>query len=287
MTRNIRELNSLIDSLFRVEVAVDSAEYDADVVTAADGKSVLSEFPVDLEEHIEPLAVINHVVDPNSLVPTAVSNITETLYASGTPGTTAELFAYRVPNTGGHYHGGSTRDSAAIGLFSPRNFSFGDNYPQNIPVTHTLPDVSGEIRVALQGSDGDFYAGIISIAFADGFVQVSQTKNLRLKAPTRTHRKPYWVTPAMRAALNKLADGYARRTKKKYITITDASLEHGGLFDHCATWHPPHKRHRDGRTVDIRNRDQNDQQRKVFVSEAKKAGIGASDHGNHWHVRLL
>lgn len=286
MTEKLKTLNSLVDSLFRINVEKDSDKYDADVVTADDDRCVWSEFPVNLGERVEPLAVINHIVDLNGLGPKAVSNITRTIIASGTRGATATIFAYREANTGGHHHGSGTRSADAVGRFSPSEFVFRDNYPQNVKITHTLPDVAGSIYSGFTTSDNNGAAGIITIGFAEGFVTLSATKNLHLKAPTKTHRSPYWVTPAMRMALNKLADGYSKRTKR-YITITDASLQYGGLFDHKATWHPPHDGHKDGQTVDIRNRDQNDSQRKIFVAESKKAGLSPKDHGNHWHVRLL
>ena len=285
MATQLKELTSLVDSLFRDPDLQDDNDYDAHVISTDDNRAVLSEFPIELGETIESLSVINHVVDLQQQTPTALSGKTRTFFASGTPGARATMFAYRAPNTGGHHHGGRTRNTNAVGVFSPTEITFGDNYPQDIPITYTLPDVSGSVYAGFISSDRNDAAGIITITFSEGFVLLSASNNLRLKAPTKTHPSPYWVTPAMRSALNKLANGYAARTKK-YITITDASLEHGGLFDYKATWLPPHQLHRDGQTVDIRNRDQNRQQREIFVEEARKSGITPSDHGNHWHVRL-
>jgi hypothetical protein len=242
---------------------------------------------VELQEgdEITPFSAIN-IIEYNGIFrPDNLTNRRKVFYASGEPGTRAFLISERLPNTGGHHHGGASRDPNGAGQFDRRVILLGPNYPQNHPVFWTLPDVHGSIKIgAYFEQDGSFRGYIADLSMVDPLVAIPATSKLHLKAPTSTHPSPYWVTSAMAQRLTALANGYHARTGK-HITCTDASLRDGGRFDYKATWRHPHAEHMWGEQADIRNFDQDAAERAIFVEECKKAGLAPADHGNHWHVR--
>lgn len=66
-----------------------------------------------------------------------------------------------------------------------------------------------------------------------------------------THPSAFFGDPKLVANLQTLAQRFQALYPDLELQLTDMSLPMGGLFDIDASWEPPHKRHRNGRSVDI------------------------------------
>ena len=94
----------------------------------------------------------------------------------------------RVPNSGGHYHGGAATDALAVGRLSTTKFQLGPNYPQNYKVVYSAPDVCGEVRLIARyslGSPSTFEHRLQVLL--PGLVPIPASASLKLKAPTAAH----------------------------------------------------------------------------------------------------
>lgn len=78
-----------------------------------------------------------------------------------------------------------------------------------------------------------------------------------VRGGTATHPQGTSGTPETVETLNIIAEKYFILTDGRKLSVNDISLPMGGLFDHKATWVPPHKTHRTGTDADI-NRAQID-----------------------------
>lgn len=66
-----------------------------------------------------------------------------------------------------------------------------------------------------------------------------------------SHPMVFFGEAELLAKVQTLAQRFQALYPDLELHITDMSLPMGGLFDYQATWEPPHKRHRNGRSVDI------------------------------------
>lgn len=261
---------------------------DTETLRIARGdRAVLSNQPITLNEEVSEIAIIDGDATEKASGRLIVPMVTRTLYVSGLPGANVEMILFRQPDTGGHHHGGQTTNPGAVGTLSSSRFTLGGGYPQNHPVQWTFPEVSGSVGVLVRFSNGDLAGGIADIYYVQGLVSLSENQTLRLKAPTRDHLSPYWVTPQMRVALQGVADQFFIDTGM-VTTITDGSLQYGGLFDWKGTWAPPHREHRDGKVVDARIWPHTDAQKLLFERLCDQRGLHAERHVDppHWHIRF-
>ena len=205
-------------------------------------------------------------------------------YANAPTGTSLSLALERVPNSGGHHHGGATREPLAVGAINPSSIVLNGPYPQNVPVTYTAPEVSGSVRLLFSFSNGVSGENLAEIMY-DSFLPIPQSTGITLKAPETMHPSPYWGEPAFITKLRSLGEKYFAATNKDII-ITDGSCLWGGRFDLNGDWRPPHAEHRNGRQADVRLRDMTNSDRDAFRRACTEVGITAEIHsGNHWHIR--
>lgn len=197
-----------------------------------------------------------------------------------------------MPNTGGHYHGGETRDPLAVGTWNPSHVTLAGPYPQNVQVVFSAPGACGSIKYIINASNGQIFVGMFEVMF-DSLLPIPQTTGITLKPPETIHPSPYWADPPFITKLRELGEKYFAKTHKD-IVITDASLPWGGRFDieaehpqHPTPWQPPHAEHRNGRQADVRLRDMNDSDRQAFEAICTGIGLQVAIHsGNHWHIKL-
>lgn len=211
-------------------------------------------------------------------------NSSVSIKTSGTPGATVTLRLERVPNTGGHFHGGATNLQDAVGIVTPSSFTLPGTYPQNVRSVYKAPQVSGVVKFIASFSAGPPVEHRLEVMLP-GLHAIVETQNLRLKSPTSIHPSPYWALPEFILKLNQLADGYAARTGK-YLTLTDASLEWGGRFDLGSDWTAPHSEHFRGREADLRSSDMSEDEKNIFEETVKSLGLTVLEEANHWHVRF-
>jgi len=218
----------------------------------------------------------------------------QVFYFNGNPGTVVTFQLIRIPNTGGHYHGGETTEPLAVGTCVPGSVTLNGPWPQNAQALVTAPDACGSIRFINNFSMGQppTIENQIDVMY-DSLLPIPQSAGIELKPPEPIHPSPYWADPPFIEKLRTLGEKYSAQ-RKKNIVITDASLLWGGRFDinavdsqHPAPWQPPHAEHRNGRQADVRLRGMNDADRKAFLSICAEIGLTAEIHsGNHWHIRL-
>jgi hypothetical protein len=213
-----------------------------------------------------------------------------TFHSNAAPGTTVSYELIRIPNSGGHYHGGETSNPLAAGRCSPPSQTLNGPWPQNAPAVVTAPDVCGSVKYLSRFSAGTpaVIENLIEIMF-ESLLPIPQTTGIELKPPTSSHPSPYWADPPFITKLRELGEKYFAQ-RGKNIVITDASLPWGGRFDiepEKTEWLPPHEEHRNGRQADIRLRGMTDADRKAFQEICLALGITTEIHsGNHWHIRL-
>ena len=205
----------------------------------------------------------------------------KTWYANAPSGSVLLVDQTRVPNTGGHHHGGATKDTLAVGTMSASRIVLSGRWPQNFPITHVTPMVSGQVHQTFEFV-GHPYINVFQDTRIKGLVQIVSSASLKLKAPTSEHPSSYWATPTFRTKLQKLADQYHAKTGDG-ITVTEGCLEWGGRFDLKLDWRPPHREHFYGNTADIRSWDIKDQSQ--FKAAAAAAGIQVLVEPDHFHVR--
>ena len=208
-----------------------------------------------------------------------------TLYASGKPGSHVSTRLVRVPNTGGHNHGGATTNSLAVGTNHPTSFVLTGRWPQNIRLIYRAPEVCGMNRIiATFHATGNVIEKRAEVLHA-GFFPISIIPGvLHLKAPTPDHPSPYWATKEFAEKLHNMAVEYSRQTGKP-ITVTDGTLQWGGTFDLRGNWRGPHHEHRNGGQADLRSRDMTESDKKIFRSACANAGITVLEESDHWHVK--
>src|SRR5262245_1016643 len=76
-------------------------------------------------------------------------------YSNGQPGTTITYQLIRVPNTGGHYHGGETSDALAAGTCVPPVVTLVGPWPQNAELIVSAPECCGSIRYRANFNAGE------------------------------------------------------------------------------------------------------------------------------------
>lgn len=252
-----------------------------------EGDPIVSSVPVELGDPYPHISVLDGNLVEEAKGLTEWPKVTRYLEVSGPPGASVEMFALRYENTGGHIHGGRTQDPRAVGVLTPRTFVLGGGYPQRTPVAWSLPQVSGSIIIFTRFSIGQNHVGIADLLYTAGLVTLIETQTLKLKSPDPAHPSPYWVTPQMKVALEDVAQEFYLATNIK-TTITDGSLQFGGVFDINKNWQPPHIEHRDGQTVDARIWPHTEEQKKIFERLCSQRGLRADRHSNpaHWHIRF-
>lgn len=261
---------------------VDTPSDDSRIL-AGPGTHSLTNFPVTDGSRISPFETVR--LKPGD---------SETFYFNGATGATVQMTLERVPNSGGHHHGGATTDPLAVGTVTPASLTLTGAYPQNARCVFTAPDVCGQVTFLGKHSDGSVDEYLLEIMF-DSFLPIPQSTGIALKAPDRIHPSPYWADPAFISKLRQLGERYYGKTTKN-ITITDASLPWGGRFDIEAEpkppkpskrWKAPHAEHRNGRQADVRLFDMSEDDKEAFKTICADLGITAEIHNdNHWHIRL-
>lgn len=94
-----------------------------------------------------------------------------------------------------------------------------------------------------------------------------------LKRATATHPSSYWATPGTYLLMDVIARDYQGTfPNNPILTVTEGSLQAGGLFDYQNTWTPPHKAHREGRNVDVRSHGIPEDNRDEFEKIASENG---------------
>lgn len=225
---------------------------------------------------------------------------TTTLYSNGPVGTSVDFELERVPNSGGHNHGGATREPLAVGTVSPASLTLTGRYPQNAPCVFTAPQCSGQVYFTFRFSEGTVIRHMFEVMY-DSFLPVPQSTGIELKKPTESHPSGYWADPPFIVKLRQLGEQYYSKSKKN-IVVTDASLPWGGRYDINAVppppaagqppivpkpWDAPHAEHWNGRQADIRLSNMTKDDQKVFEAICTQLGIIAAIHSNnHYHIRL-
>lgn len=205
-----------------------------------------------------------------------------TWYVSGPQGATVTCSLARLNASGGHSHSGGP-----VGSVSPQSFTLG-KYPQNIPVVFRAPDASGRVDLTARFSSGSpSEITVYNNVLVSGLLALGQSTRLSLVGTTTTHPSNHWGTGAMCGGLAELGRHFHEKFKKP-IFVNDMSLEIGGLFDHKATFAPPHQLHRDGRHVDLNYSSMNKKERDFFKATAESLGFRVEIHPDpeHWHLIL-
>jgi len=210
-----------------------------------------------------------------------------TWYYRGPPGATVTISLTRVANTGGHSH--SNSGTGPAGSVTPSSFVLGPNYPQNQQVVVRAAAASGTLLLTSR-----FSAGSPSVLTSNIYVRVPGLagfgggKGITLTGATQTHPTNHFGLPALNNMVAQLGAKFYDKFNKN-IFVNDMSLAEGGLFDHKATWAPPHQTHRDGRRVDINSTSMDDEQRLFFETTAKSIGFRAvvlETNPPHWHLEI-
>lgn len=223
------------------------------------------------------------ITDRNNLVvPFETANVgpngTVTWYTNGPPGLQVTISLYREANSGGHSHGGGP-----IGTIQPASFTLGPNYPQNVASIFRAPDACGLIRHVVAGG-GQQITNYNNVLLS-GLITLGASTGVTLTGSTATHPSNHWATPQVVAGVQELGRKFYEKFQKN-IFVNDSSLPTGGLFDHQATWSPPHQTHRDGRAVDINWSSMTAVERDFFKLTAEALGFTVELHPNpnHWHL---
>ena len=184
-------------------------------------------------------------------------------------------------NSGGHFHAGGP-----VGEVEPNEFTLGSNYPQNVPTVFTAPEFSGLIEERFTFTLGKTpvitnYTGV-EIA---GFIALDATTGIVLTGTTGTHPLNHYGTNNLVSSIQVLALAFHKKFNKN-LFVNDMSVQWGGLFDHRATWRPPHQTHREGRTVDINSTSMNPAEKNYFRQTAASLGFSVTLENNppHWHL---
>jgi hypothetical protein len=269
-----------------------------DVPVAAENVSSLSGDPIEKGSSLRIFETLR--LKPSTPPGVPPGPQTSTMYANSAQGASVTFELERVPNTGGHYHGGATREPLAVGTIAPASVAFTGPYPQNVPIVFTAPQVCGQVYVTARFSTGTVIKNMFEIMY-DSLLPVPQSTGIELKPPEAIHPSGYWADPPFITKLRELGEKYFAK-RKKNIVITDASLPWGGRFDIQAEpkqepgkppvvpkpWDAPHAEHWNGRQADVRLSNMTADDKKAFEEICVQIGIKAEIHNkNHWHIRLL
>lgn len=245
------------DSLFEVTAATESV-------------LGVSSYPIDKNNNLRASSE-TQVTGPEGAI---------TWYVNGPPGLAVTVRVSREPNSGGHSHSGGPTGTA-----SPSSFTLG-SFPQNVRVTFRAPQACGLIRHVTSG--GGQSVTDYNRVLVNGLVPMTATTGISLVGQTGTHPSNHWGTQAMVSGLQNLGRQFYQKFNRN-IFVNDISLQTGGLFDHRATWSPPHKTHRFGRDVDINWSSMSEEQRAFFEATAESLGFRVEIHPNptHYHLHKL
>jgi hypothetical protein len=207
-----------------------------------------------------------------------------TFHATGKEGDHVTIALERVPDSGGHFHGGATRNSLAVGAISPNDFTLGPD-PQE--VVYKAPEVCGVIRVIVTASESSDLQ-LVEVMY-DSFLPIPQSTGIALKTPEAIHPSPYWADVTFITKLKALGERFYAKFHKD-ILITDASLAWGGRFDikagEGAEWQPPHVEHRNGHQADVRLWSMSEIEKTAFQQMCTELQIQTEVHAPpHWHLR--
>lgn len=205
-------------------------------------------------------------------------NGTATFYTNGPPGLQVTISLYREANWYGHSH-----DGGPTGTIEPASFTLGPNYPQNATSIFRAPDACGLIRHVAAGG-GQQVTAYKSVVLS-GLVALGTATGLTLVGSSATHPDNHSGTPQLVSGMYQLGRKFYEKFQKN-LFVNDMSLSMGGLFDHRATWSPPHQTHRDGRNVDINWSSMTNVERDFFKLTAEALGFTVELHENpkHWHL---
>jgi hypothetical protein len=214
---------------------------------------------------------------------TAPPETTTNWYVSGSEGLVI-VHLERIPNSGGHNHGGGP-----VGVASPSRFTLSGPYPQNRRVTVRTPTAAGTIRMRTTFSNGSIDEDYIEVVVPD-LVSLNSSRKIVLVGSTSAHPANHYGTQTMVKGLEQLADKFFEKFRLP-LYINDMSLASGGLFDISGAWKSPHKTHRRGREADIRSVTMSADQKTFFGEAARSMGFRAvlenPDSANeHWHVSI-
>jgi hypothetical protein len=302
MTNNISvEVGETLtdEEIAQIELCYRSSEEekDAPFAFAVNDRPVVSTSIVEYGDPIEPFELVQGQIDSDYVETVEAAAMRKpdiwgytTWRINGKQNSSVSIRLARVPNTGGHFHGGYSTDKRVVGWADPTHIQLKGAYPQNATAVVYHTKIGGSKLTIFRFDDHGKVTTHVSrfdLTMTKSLVQIATSANLKLKAPRAAHPSPYWVSEEFRDALTKLANGYAARTSGRHITITEGCLQFGGTFDYKnMDWSPPHKTHQWGRSADVRNFDQSLAQRIIFAEEAVKAGLVPVDEGNHWHLKL-
>jgi hypothetical protein len=184
------------------------------------------------------------------------------------------VFLERERGSGGHDH-----PDGPVGSAQPAS---GRGPLQGIRLT--APEASGRIQVKWT-----FSAGVVDLDILDvkinGLVKVEAGNSIQLIGVCRHAGGCHWAHPAAKKALKLLADAFYAKFAKP-LQVNDISLQWGGLFDINADWKVPHKTHRDGRSIDIRNVGLPTPQQIFIKQEAARQGFNVHSQTNPPHEHL-
>ena len=135
--------------------------------------------------------------------------------------------------------------------------------------------------------------GIIVPVKVEGLVELTEDPgNYILVGSTLSHPSNHYGVPEFVSVIRDLAKKY----KELYggrLRINDISLIYGGIFDINGDWRPPHKEHRDGRSVDISKRSYEggtvtyDEIRRCLREIKRDSDIKILDEVDHFHLTFL
>lgn len=205
----------------------------------------------------------------------------------GPPGAAVSIRLTRLTNTGGHQHPNSGDGPAGTAV--PSAFTLGPNYPQNHRVVVTGPDAGGVVVMTSRFSPGNpsVITNTIHVS-VPGLVAFGGGVGIVLTGATRTHPTNHYAVPELANLVAQLGQRYFRQFSRA-IFVNDMSLADGGLFDHRATWRPPHQTHRDGRRVDINSTSMTPEQQAFFRQAAQELGfrtVTLETNPPHWHLEV-
>ena len=191
------------------------------------------------------------------------------------PRVTCRLSLIRVPNSGGHHHDGHTNVRLAVGVLSTTRFQL--RGLDRVAVSYYAPRACGDVELQVHTEEtGDMRTSTLLVRSGGGaLVWLSETADFKLKEADPKHPSPYWVNERVKRKFLILARAFSNKTGKK-ITVTEGSLEFGGLFDcECpsAAWKPPHRTHDYGGNLDIRINDLSEGEISELTSLARRSGF--------------
>jgi hypothetical protein len=183
---------------------------------------------------------------------------------------------------GGHSHGVGSHDAAAVGRIQPASGTLSGGTDKQ---TYTAGAVCGRVRDDTVIGNQTF-TNYYNIAFP-GLVPLEAATGIVLVGSTDTHPTNHYGTPALCNGIRALAAAFHAKWAKP-LYVNDMSLPTGGLFDHKATFAPPHATHREGRHVDMNYTSMTDEERTWFKAKGEELGFGVEIHQNpiHWHLRM-